>query len=82
MNGTIVRSVYNNVMLFCIQSFEASYVSDPKTQGPTHVSQTSSTLDGGYGELWVPIVGECSRKLHHFEVLDVDGPLPFSHVRN
>src|SRR5271167_3881060 len=35
MNGTIVRSVYNNVMLFCIQSFEASYVSDPKTQGPT-----------------------------------------------
>jgi len=22
-------------MLFCIQSFEASYVSDPKTQGPT-----------------------------------------------
>jgi hypothetical protein len=49
MNGTIVRSVCNNVMLFCIQSFEASYVSDPKTQGPTHVSQTSSTLDGG---LW------------------------------
>jgi hypothetical protein len=36
----------------------------------------------GYGELWAPIVGECSRKLHHFEVLDVDGPLPFSHVRN